>query len=62
MTPPLGDKSSGAQAIALPRNCTLEAEDWKILAAHWYPIALVRDLGSRPLSAKLLDEPLVIYL
>lgn len=45
----------------LPRNCTFDGGDWAILAQHWYPIALARDVGDKPLSTKLLDEPLVIY-
>jgi vanillate O-demethylase monooxygenase subunit len=45
----------------LPRNCTFDSGDWAILARHWYPVALERDLGEGPLSAKLLDEALVIY-
>jgi phenylpropionate dioxygenase-like ring-hydroxylating dioxygenase large terminal subunit len=45
----------------LPRNCTFDLEDWKILAAHWYPIALAREIIKDPVSVKLLDEPLVIY-
>ncbi len=61
MTQPIGDVAPNATEFLLPRNCTFEAKDWEILAAHWYPIALARDLGSRPLSAKLLDEPLVVY-
>ncbi len=28
----------------LPRDCTFEPEDWRILAKHWYPVALSRDL------------------
>lgn len=45
----------------LPRNCTFDPQDWAILARHWYPIALVRDIGAAPIATKLLDEPLVIY-
>jgi len=45
----------------LPRGCTFDGSDWAILAQHWYPIALARDVGDKPLSTKLLDEPLVIY-
>jgi vanillate O-demethylase monooxygenase subunit len=48
-------------AVALPRNCTFDATDWAILARHWYPVALVRELDDAPLAAKLLDEELVIY-
>jgi phenylpropionate dioxygenase-like ring-hydroxylating dioxygenase large terminal subunit len=45
----------------LPLSCTFEAEDWKILARHWYPIALAADVGYAPHKAMLLDEPLVAY-
>jgi phenylpropionate dioxygenase-like ring-hydroxylating dioxygenase large terminal subunit len=49
------------QDADLPRNCTFDPDDWAILARFWYPIALVRDVGEKPVSAKLLDEALVIY-
>ena len=45
----------------LPRNCTFERDDWLILARHWYPVALSRDLDGGPAAAKLLDEPLIVY-
>ncbi|MFT8711314.1 Rieske 2Fe-2S domain-containing protein [Komagataeibacter rhaeticus] len=45
----------------LPRNCTFEPDDWAILARFWYPVALERDVGDRPVAAMLLDEPLVVY-
>lgn len=45
----------------LPRGCTFDAADWRILAAHYYPIALVRDVEKGPVGAKLLDERLVVY-
>jgi phenylpropionate dioxygenase-like ring-hydroxylating dioxygenase large terminal subunit len=44
-----------------PQNCTFIREDWDILARHWYPVALARDLNAGPLPAVLLDQPLVIY-
>ena len=50
-----------AQVDGLPRNCTFDVEDWKVLARHWYPVALGREVIDGPFSAKLLDEPLVIY-
>ncbi len=61
MTPPTGSAAPRADAPTLPRSCTFDAADWEILARQWYPIALARDLGPKPLSAKLLDEPLVVY-
>jgi phenylpropionate dioxygenase-like ring-hydroxylating dioxygenase large terminal subunit len=45
----------------LPRNCTFDAADWQILARHWYPVALARDLAERAVSTTLLDEPLIVY-
>jgi phenylpropionate dioxygenase-like ring-hydroxylating dioxygenase large terminal subunit len=45
----------------LPRTCTFDPDDWQKLAAHWYPVALTRDVSLRPLAAKLLDAPLVLY-
>jgi len=44
-----------------PEGCTFAAEDWKILAAHWYPVALSSAVGAGPHAAMLLDEPLVLY-
>ncbi len=45
----------------LPRNCTFDAPDWAILARHWYPVALSREVTGKPIGTKLLDQPLVIY-
>ena len=50
-----------AEGRTLPRECTFEAEDWAILAHHWYPIALSRDIAASPIRATLLDERLVVY-
>lgn len=50
-----------AKVEGLPRNCTFDAADWKILAGHWYPVALSREVTDAPVAAILLDEPLVIY-
>ena len=44
-----------------PPTSTFEADDWHILAGHWYPIALSADVGNAPYGAMLLDEPLVVY-
>lgn len=52
-TPPLSD---------LPRNCTFEPDDWRILARHWYPVAEVSAVEEKKLvGAVLLDERLVVY-
>jgi phenylpropionate dioxygenase-like ring-hydroxylating dioxygenase large terminal subunit len=61
MTELLKQPMTQADTPALPRNCTFERADWAILAKHWYPIALSRELIDKPLAAKLLDETLVIY-
>ncbi|MFT8789447.1 aromatic ring-hydroxylating oxygenase subunit alpha [Komagataeibacter saccharivorans] len=45
----------------LPRTMTFEVDDWNILARCWHPVALVRELGDRPLGVTLLDAPLVVY-
>lgn len=46
----------------LPRHCSFDPDDWRILARHWYPVALIRDLDEKGLvGARLLDEPLVVY-
>lgn len=44
-----------------PLHSTFDAADWKLLAAHCYPIALVRNIGDGPVATTLLDEPLLIY-
>ncbi|NMN04370.1 vanillate O-demethylase monooxygenase subunit [Novosphingobium sp. SG919] len=46
---------------ALPHGCTFAPKDWAILAQHWYPVALAREVGEAPLKAKLLDQPLLLY-
>lgn len=50
-----------ADTLPLPRGCTFEPEDWAILARYWYPVALERELGAKPIGTKLLDQPIVIY-
>lgn len=45
----------------LPPGCTFEAEDWAILARHWYPVALSSEVGEAPLGTRLLDQPIVVY-
>jgi phenylpropionate dioxygenase-like ring-hydroxylating dioxygenase large terminal subunit len=45
----------------LPRNCTFDPQDWLKIAAHWYPVALTREVSYRPVAARLLDAPLVVY-
>jgi vanillate O-demethylase monooxygenase subunit len=47
--------------LPLPHGCTFAPHDWRILARHWYPVAIAREVADVPLRAKLLDQPLVIY-
>ncbi|QIS18309.1 aromatic ring-hydroxylating oxygenase subunit alpha [Nocardia terpenica] len=47
--------------LSQPHGCTFDPGDWQILARHWYPVALTRDIGTDPVGAQLLDQPLVIY-
>ena len=53
--------SAPQTAPVLPRECTFDAADWAILAQHWYPVALSREVTGAPLAVRLLDEPLVAY-
>ena len=53
--------SAIASAPALPRGCSFEAEDWGLMARHWYPVALARAVADGPVAARLLDAPLVVY-
>lgn len=50
-----------ASETVLPRNCTFEADDWLILARHWYPVALSREITDKPIGTSLLDQPIVVY-
>jgi phenylpropionate dioxygenase-like ring-hydroxylating dioxygenase large terminal subunit len=45
----------------LPRDCTYLADDWRILARHWYPIARASDITSKPTGLVLLDLELVAW-
>jgi vanillate O-demethylase monooxygenase subunit len=47
--------------VELPRDCTFDPSDFAIIARYWYPIARSADVTTAPLSATLLDEPLVVY-
>ena len=47
--------------LTVPRECTFDPDDWRIIARYWYPIALAREVSESPLGVKLLDQPLVVY-
>jgi phenylpropionate dioxygenase-like ring-hydroxylating dioxygenase large terminal subunit len=54
--------TSSSTATGLPRHCTFDADDWNILARHWYAVALIRDVEATGyVGATLLDEKLVVY-
>jgi vanillate O-demethylase monooxygenase subunit len=55
---PTGTRPSGTLR---PANSLISPGDWELLADYWYPVALSRDLGAKPLAAQLLDVPLVLY-
>ncbi|MCM3883877.1 aromatic ring-hydroxylating dioxygenase subunit alpha [Frankia sp. R82] len=46
---------------APPQGCSFDPGDWAILARHWYPVALSRDIRDQPVAVRLLDEQLVVY-
>ena len=45
----------------LPRNCTFDPGDWRILARSWFPVAIAAQAAAGPIGAVLLDQPLVVY-
>jgi phenylpropionate dioxygenase-like ring-hydroxylating dioxygenase large terminal subunit len=49
------------RAPNLPRNCTFDPTDWEILSQYWHPVAFASDVAGKPLSVRLLDEPLVVF-
>ena len=45
----------------LPRNCTFEESDWRVLSTFWHPVAFAHDVQDKPVKARLLDVDLVVY-
>jgi phenylpropionate dioxygenase-like ring-hydroxylating dioxygenase large terminal subunit len=45
----------------LPRNCTFDPGDWRILARSWFPVAIAAQAAAGPIGAVPLDQPLVVY-
>jgi phenylpropionate dioxygenase-like ring-hydroxylating dioxygenase large terminal subunit len=43
------------------RQETFNAEDWKILAGFWHPVAYGHEVGDRPVAARILEQDLVVY-
>jgi len=44
-----------------PAACSFSQADWYVLAQHWYPVARLIDIDSKPLGVTLLDVPLVLF-
>lgn len=42
-------------------SASFSPEHWRILAAHWHPVALSHHLSTKPLAVTLLDQRLVIH-
>lgn len=45
----------------LPRNCSFSGDDWHILSAFWYPVALSSSVAASPVGVRLLDQDIVLY-
>jgi len=43
------------------RYTTFNPSDWNFFARYWHPVAFSRDVKGAPVSAKLLEQELVIY-
>lgn len=50
-----------AAGQGLPRNCTFASDDWHVLSAFWYPVALAPSVGPNPVGVRLLDQDVVLY-
>lgn len=44
-----------------PCYSQFEDQDWRILAQHWYPVARIEDVTSRPQQVMLLDVKMALY-
>ncbi|MFO1060743.1 MAG: Rieske 2Fe-2S domain-containing protein [Dongiaceae bacterium] len=44
-----------------PRDSAIGESDWHVLAGFWHPVAFAHELADRPLAARLLDVPLVLW-
>ena len=44
-----------------PVGSHIRERDWHILVGFWHPIAFAHEIAERPIAARLLDVPLVIY-
>lgn len=44
-----------------PCNSQFEAQDWQILAQHWFPVARIQDVSTTPQRVTLLDVNMALY-
>jgi phenylpropionate dioxygenase-like ring-hydroxylating dioxygenase large terminal subunit len=44
-----------------PRESTFSKSDWAALTPYWYPVAFSRDVESKPVAVRLLDERIALY-
>jgi vanillate O-demethylase monooxygenase subunit len=66
MSEPLEDVVSRVVPVSpyegpLPRDCTFQESDWRVLANFWYPVAVASHIADQPVPVTLLDQKLVIY-
>ncbi len=44
-----------------PSDCTFAPDDWRLLSARWFPVAVADEVGDKPAAARLLDVDLVVF-
>jgi phenylpropionate dioxygenase-like ring-hydroxylating dioxygenase large terminal subunit len=44
-----------------PNGSAFDPSDWNILAQHWYPVARIQDVSTKPLQVILLDVKMALY-
>ena len=44
-----------------PQCSSFDANDWNILAQHWYPVARTQDVSDQPQQVQLLDVKMALY-
>ncbi len=48
-------------AVSFPENSDYDRETWAVLSGFWHPVARIEEIGEKPVGARLLDVPLVLY-
>lgn len=61
MTPETIKPDTAALLRDYPKDCTFTPEDWRVLSAFWYPVAISSEVREQPVGVKLLDVKLVCY-